>query len=52
MTKNYPLTEVEYRLIQSCIAFKMQDDELNDKEKDFIKDVKDKLKDIHDTKTE
>lgn len=52
MAKNYPLTEVEYRVIQSCLAFKMQNGELNDKEKDFIKEVKDKLKDIHDTKTE
>lgn len=52
MTKNYPLTEVEYRVIQSCLAFKMQNGELNDKEKDFIKAVKDKLKDNHDTKTE
>lgn len=52
MTKNYPLTEVEYRVIQSCTVFKMQNGELNDKEKDFIKKVKDKLKDIHDTKTE
>lgn len=52
MTKNYPLTEVEYRVIRHCMEYTLKNREMSDKEKEYIQVVKEKIQSRHDTKTE